>query len=81
MLWSKRSRIRNKAWIRGGESGLFYISGYFYIEYFLPNRPKYSIRFAFCVVKKYNVIEQTGRKRKKCAIKESDLWISKEINT
>ena len=44
-----------------------------YIEYFLRNRPKYSIRFALCIVKKYNIIEQTRRKCTKCAIKENDI--------
>lgn len=36
-----------------------------FIEKFLRNCPKYSIRFAFCIVKKYNIIEQTRRKCKK----------------
>ena len=64
----KKSRIRNKEW-RGSVSCLFYISDYLYIEYFLRNRPKYSIRFAICIVKKYDTIEQTGRKCKKYSMK------------
>lgn len=55
--------------VRGSESCLFYISGYLYIEYFIRNRPKYSIRFVICIVKKYNIIEQTGRKCKKYSMK------------
>ena len=46
-----------------------YFGNQLYIEYFLRNRPIYSIRFAICIVKKYNIVEQIGRKCKKYSMK------------